>query len=76
VTMIAPYDDDALNSVGVRGDPTSQSERDLRAWQRTIRHLDERGLTPLGVPIHVVMELYAIGDDDLLRVLDTLWDAA
>lgn len=74
--MIAPHDDDALNPVGVRGDPPPHSERDLRAWRRAIYHLNELGLNPMGVPLDVILELYAIGDDNLRRSLDTLWDAA
>jgi hypothetical protein len=52
------------------------SERDVQAWCRAIYHLDGLGLPALGVPLEVLMELYAIADDRLVRALDTIWDTA
>jgi hypothetical protein len=80
---LAPDDEDPPNSCGVRGDPPQRSERDLRAWRRTIDHLRERGLTPLGVPDDVITALDALSDpfsdslsdDHLRRILD-LWGQA
>ena len=56
------------------GRRNSLSACDVRAWRRTINHLDELGLTALGRPLGVLMQLYAISDDELVRALDTIWD--
>lgn len=81
---IAPADDDLPNSVGSRGDPAPQrSERDLRAWRRTIDHLTDRGLTPIGVPDDVITALDGLSDpfadslsDENLRSILDMWSAA
>jgi hypothetical protein len=77
--MIAPQGDDPPNPVDRQGDsPPTQTERELRAWRRTIEHLTERGLTPIGVPTDVAAALDAfsdpfgdtLSDDHLRRILE------
>lgn len=80
---VAPADDNQPKRVGSRGDPPKRSERDLRAWRRTIDHLTERGLAPLGVPNDVIVALDALtdpfadalSDENLRRILD-MWGSA
>lgn len=57
--------------------PTDAQRRDieLRAWRRTIDHLNSLGLTPMGVPADVIRELYAISDDNWRRIQDPMWGA-
>jgi hypothetical protein len=63
-------------SLGRRHYSQPPSEIELRAWHATIGPLHELGLTPMGVPLDIILDLYAVSDDHLRRSLDTLWDAA
>ena len=66
-------------SCGRRRKPLTGAELreiDLRAWRKTIDHLNRLGLTPIGVPANVMRELYAISDDNWRRIQDRMWGAA
>lgn len=59
-----------------RNPPLTDAERraiELRAWRRTIDHLNSLGLTPMGVPADVMRELWAISDATWRRIVDSMW---